>query len=155
MFFAYAYGKNSHHFNLNTDSNKRFCPGCSHGRPGTQGRAAPRWPATSHTIVDHFLVVPCLSCGINEAQLGICADTYLVGVTLPLSCSNVGSSGYMQQQDMEHYVERAEAEGLLMLLYCWPEVWKRHRCQWPQGSPSPPHLAIWYQGCVCIRVTNL
>lgn len=103
MFFAYAYEKNSHHFNLNTDSNKRFCP-------------------TSHTIVDHFLVVPCLSCGINEAQLGICADTYLVGVTLPLSCSNVGSSGYMQQQDMEHYVERAEAEGLLMLLYCWPEV---------------------------------
>lgn len=33
-----------------------------------------------------------------------------------------GSSGYMQQQDLRHYVERAEAEGLLMLSYYWLKV---------------------------------
>lgn len=65
----------------------------------------------------------------HEAQPGICADTYLVGATLLLSCSNAGSSGYMQQQDRRHYVERAEAEGLLMRSYYWPKVRKHHRCQ--------------------------
>lgn len=33
-----------------------------------------------------------------------------------------GSSGYMQQQDMQHYVERAEAEGLLVRSYYWLKV---------------------------------
>lgn len=57
--------KNPHHFNLYTESNKRFCPGCSHTCPEVQVRSTPCWSATSHTIVDHFLVVPWLSRSIS------------------------------------------------------------------------------------------
>lgn len=111
---------NSHHFNLNTVSDQRFVPVCSQKRPEARVRATPCWSATSPRIVDHFLAVPCLSPSISPRG-SVLTRTWWGPPCFCLAAMR-GSSGYMQQQDLRHYVERAEAEGLLMLSYYWLKV---------------------------------
>lgn len=78
-------------------------------------RTMPRCSTTSRLIVEHYLVVLCLSHGISArgSNPGSVLTCTWSGVTLPLSSSDVRSSGCMQQQGMQYYVDRTEADGLL------------------------------------------
>lgn len=77
---------NSHHFNLNTVSDQRFVPVCSHKHPEARVRATP----SLRLLAIFWLSPACHLALAHEAQHRICADTYLVGATLLLSCSNAG-----------------------------------------------------------------